>query len=74
MAEALGRREQLAPAGIEPSHEFYTTGDPEEFSRLGSRVWRAPLPEVRYLSVDELVALPDARLLDMAGEAEVPCV
>lgn len=70
VAQTLARRGQLRTSGGEPRHDFFTTGDPDEFSRLGSRVWRAPIGNVGYVSVDDLVALPDERLLALAAETE----
>lgn len=62
VAETLARRDHLAPAGSQPRYSFATTGDAEEFGRLGARVFGAPLGEVEPLSLDMLSALPGGRL------------
>ncbi len=68
VAEVLERKGGLAPSsGGSPSHHFTTTGDAEEFARLGSRVLRESIPSVEHVSLDELEALPDARMLEAAA-------
>lgn len=68
VAETLARRGQAAPADSKRTLEFFTTGDASEFERFGSRVWRAPLGEVGYVSVEELEGLPDERALALADD------
>lgn len=53
VAETLARRQQLARGGA-PVHAFHTTGDPDEFARLGARVFGAPLGDVGAVTVAEL--------------------
>jgi glutamate racemase len=69
VAETLGRRGQLAqgPPGV---HMFATTGDPAEFSRLGSRVLRERIERVEHVSLEQLGDLPGADLLDMLAQSE----
>ena len=62
VAETLARKDQLAPAGSVPAHAFATTGDAEEFARLGARVFGAPLRGVERVSLEALSELPGARL------------
>jgi len=57
VAETLARRDQLAPAGSVAMREFITTGNAEEFERLGSRVFGSALGAVQHLAVTELEAL-----------------
>ena len=55
VAETLARKDQLAPArGSEPHHRFATTGDAEEFARLGARVFGGELGDVASVSLAEL--------------------
>lgn len=75
VADTLGRREQLAPAGAIPSHHFATTGDPREFARFGSRVLRERIPDVEAVDLVDLVAGAPARVLALldartAGEGQ----
>lgn len=55
--ETLDARGWAAPAGRRPRHRFATTGDPEEFRRLGAGVWRHPVTEVESVGLEELKAL-----------------
>lgn len=57
VAETLARRDHLAPAGSVSIREFITTGNAEEFERLGSRVFGSALGTVQHLAVNELEAL-----------------
>lgn len=56
VAETLRARGQLR-AGGPAAHGFATTGDPEEFARLGGRVLRREIPMVEAIDVDDLVAM-----------------
>ena len=53
-AEVLARREELARGEGPPCHTFVTTGDPEEFRRLGSRVFGADLGPVGSVTLEEV--------------------
>lgn len=50
-AEVLARRDGLARGEGPPRHTFVTTGDPEEFRRLGSRVFGADLGPVAAVTL-----------------------
>jgi glutamate racemase len=54
VAEILESRGQLRPEGASPVHRFTTTGDAEEFRRLGGRVLRRPIGDVDRVSLAEL--------------------
>jgi len=62
VAETLARRDHLAPAGSLPDHRFFTTGDAEEFERLGSRVFGDGTGPVEQVLLSDLEALADTRL------------
>ncbi|MGB4593987.1 MAG: glutamate racemase [Coriobacteriia bacterium] len=62
VADTLAARGHLVAPRIPPIHTFVTTGDAEEFERLGSRVLRWPTGSVDRVSVDELAALLDDSL------------
>lgn len=53
-AEVLTRRDELVREQS-PTHTFVTTGDPEEFRRLGSRVFGRDLGPVDSITLDEIV-------------------
>jgi glutamate racemase len=55
VADTLRVREQLRGDG-DPHHVFATTGDPEEFRRLGARVLRREIPMVEAVELEELRA------------------
>ncbi len=55
VADTLCVRGQLRDGG-DVVHSFATTGDPDEFRRLGSRVLRREIRMVEAVSVDELAA------------------
>ncbi len=57
VADTLRVRGQLREAGGAVEHAFATTGDPEEFRRLGARVLRREIPMVGAVGLDELGAL-----------------
>lgn len=65
VAETLAARRGLAPAGNVARHRFVTTGDPEEFASLGSRLLRRKIGNVTHLDVEELrhQAIPAQRPL-----------
>ena len=65
VAEVLGKRRGLAPAGNVARHRFVTTGDEEEFARLGSAVLRRPIKSAERLplSVLETIAVPPMRVV-----------
>ena len=75
VAETLARRDHLVPAGSTPARVFATTGDPDEFARLGSRVFGAQLGEVASVTLSELGTLSDARLalIDDPTAEEASC-
>ena len=52
--ETLERSGDIAGLDRVASHRFITTGEPEEFSRLGSRVFGAELGLVEHLPVEQL--------------------
>jgi len=64
VTEILGKRRWLAPAGNMPRHRFFTTGDEDEFARLGSTVLRRPIKRAEHLTVSDLEAIvvPPMRL------------
>lgn len=57
VAEALAARGHLAGAGAPRSEVFATTGDAEEFARLGARVLGRPLGGAEHVPIAELEAL-----------------
>ncbi|HEY5517536.1 MAG TPA: glutamate racemase [Coriobacteriia bacterium] len=65
VSEVLGKRRKLAPAGNVPRHRFVTTGDEEEFARLGSAVLRRPIKRAEHLELSELetIAVPPMRVV-----------
>lgn len=68
VAETLGRRGQLAAKTNTPSYTVATTGDPEEFERLGSLVMRRSIGPVEHVSLETLTSLPPADLLHVLDE------
>jgi glutamate racemase len=54
VADTLAAREILADGTVPRTELYVTTGDAEEFRRLGSRVLRSPIPAVAHVSVAEL--------------------
>lgn len=54
VATTLARRHHEALPTQIPSHAFYTTGSADEFARLGSRVFGAPLSNVEHVPVNVL--------------------
>jgi len=57
VAETLKARRELADAGNVPRHRFVTTGDADEFARLGSRVLGTAISSTQHLGVEELEAM-----------------
>ncbi|MBW6468928.1 MAG: glutamate racemase [Coriobacteriia bacterium] len=69
VAETLQSRGHLADPGTTGSpNRFFTTGDPAEFARLGSRVLRERISGVEQVSLDELTALPSAERLALLDD------
>ena len=76
VADMLARRDHLAPSGSVPRHTFATTGDADEFERLGSRVFGAPVGPVAHVALAELEALPGdmlSALIDGSAAEEASC-
>jgi len=69
VAETLEARRQLAPDGNISRHRFVTTGDAEEFARLGSRVLRRRIAKAEHIDVGELTSgkIPPQRPLEGNG-------
>ena len=57
VAGTMKARRTLAPTANVARHRFMTTGDPEEFARLGSRVLGSPIPVARHLDLSELESM-----------------
>ncbi len=57
VADTLRVRGQLNKDGKAPRHAFATTGDTEEFRRLGARVLHREIPMVEAVTLEELRAL-----------------
>ena len=76
VSETLARRDHLAPAASVPAHRFYTTGDAEEFERLGSRVFGAdigPVEVVPITTLETLAATRNAALSQIVSPEEASC-
>ena len=76
IAETLARKGTLAPAGSAVRHRFATTGDADEFARLGTRVFGAPLGEVEVVPLEALtrgVAGELAALVEGFAGGEASC-
>jgi glutamate racemase len=76
IAETLARRDQLAPPDRTPHHRFATTGDAEEFARLGGRVFGATIDGVEKVTLEALTAHATAdllALLDDSATGETSC-
>jgi glutamate racemase len=69
VAGTLKVRRTLAPAANVARHSFFTTGDAEEFARLGSRVLGSPIPTAQHVDLSELetIDIPPTR-----GETAAP--
>ena len=76
VAVTLARRDHLAPQGATPCYTFATTGDTDEFARLGSRVFGASLGDVVSVELSALHAVPAATLalIDDPATQEASCV
>jgi glutamate racemase len=72
VAGTLSARRTVAPAGNVARHRFVTTGDAEEFARLGSRVLGRPIASAQHLDLAELgaVHIPPMRTEDVATNEE----
>jgi glutamate racemase len=57
VAGTLAARRTPAPAGNVARHRFVTTGDADEFARLGSRVLGRPIASAQHLDLAELNAV-----------------
>jgi glutamate racemase len=57
VAATLKARRTLAPTGNVARHRFITTGDPEEFARLGTRVLGSRIGKATHLDLAELDAM-----------------
>ena len=69
VAETLRFRGHLAlPGTVEFPNRFFTTGDPAEFARLGSRVLRERISGVEPVSLDALAALPSPERLALLDD------
>jgi glutamate racemase len=75
VAETLARRDHLAGVGHRATYAFATTGELDEFGRLGSRVFGNALSDIEGVSLDDLATLPSARALEQADAdaEEAPC-
>jgi glutamate racemase len=75
VAEVLATRQWLAPDGNAPRHRFFTTGDEEEFARLGSAVLRRPIKKAERLAVSDLekLAIPAMRAAGAGPEEVAQC-
>lgn len=75
VAETLERRGQRASSAAARTMSFATTGDPDEFERLGSLVLGEPTGAVEYVAVETLYGLPTTEVLDLAESLpeELPC-
>ena len=67
VAETLTRRGHRSPAR-NPHLEFATTGDAEEFERLGARVLGREIDAAAHVSLDELRANPTDELLSLLND------
>ena len=54
VAATLKLRRTLAPTANIARHRFMTTGDPDEFARLGSRVLGSPIAAAGHIDLSEL--------------------
>jgi len=67
VAEILERRNQLSAHAATPVHSFATTGDAEEFERLGSKVFGRGTGAVEHVSLEHLGSLADPQALARAA-------
>ena len=68
VASTLERRGHRADPDRQAEHRFFTTSHGERFSKMGSRVFGAPLGDVAEVTIDELIAARAAYL----GRREAP--
>lgn len=61
VAELLARKDRLAPSHARPEHRFVTTGDADEFRRLGSRVFGSDVGPVERVSLEQLASAGDSQ-------------
>jgi glutamate racemase len=76
VVDTLAARRQLAPEGSVARVGFATTGDAEEFARLGSRVLRRKIAAAEHVPLGDLetVEVPAPRRDTCEGSEEaVPC-
>ncbi|HSK47563.1 MAG TPA: glutamate racemase [Coriobacteriia bacterium] len=75
VAQTLERRGHLAMQAAKPHHVFATTGDAEEFERLGSIVFGAPVGRAERVDLETLRELPTelADELSKGTSEEVTC-
>lgn len=57
VADTLAARGHLAAPSSTSAHRFATTGDAEEFTALGAKVLRRPIPRAEHVPVADLEAL-----------------
>ncbi len=69
VAETLAARDHARHGG-NGEHAFVTTGDPEEFARLGSRILGVTMEHVSQLPLAELEACFDARAREALARFE----
>lgn len=77
VATTLQARRDAADAGNVARNRFYTTGDADEFARLGSRVLGSPIRTATHVDIAELEAAGASRPARDSAEAHVtevpPC-
>jgi glutamate racemase len=61
VAATLAAKREAADSGNVARHRFFTTGDPEEFARLGSRVLGSKIAKAQHVELSEIEAAQDAR-------------
>jgi glutamate racemase len=66
VAATLAAKREAAEAGNVPRHRFFTTGDPEEFARLGVRVLGHKIAKAEHVDLAELEAAGVAREREQA--------
>ncbi|MBN1192580.1 MAG: glutamate racemase [Coriobacteriia bacterium] len=76
VAEVLSTLGHLADSDAERTEVFATTGDAEEFARLGARVLGRPLASAQHVDLAELECLvpPERRSNAAASDEEETCV
>jgi glutamate racemase len=71
VAETLRAKRKLATSANVARHRFVTTGDAEEFGRLGSRVLGSTISKAQHLGVAELEGMDIPRPRDERGATNV---